>query len=361
MPTVDFDKFRAPAAEVAHLANNAQQEAAYLKRNDEMWQRVKRAASQLKLVSEAWPDLSPEHDVALVLVARNEGFRLPYFFDYYRKLGVTRFLYVDNDSTDGSLDYVRSQPDCVAWWTDASYAEAKSGLGWYNYILNTCCHGIWTLVIDPDEFLVYDGIASHGLRDLTEYLRRNDDVSLFTTLVDMYSDTAVERSKYISGQDPLEVCPFFDGDGYSEKPVPYNGLTQISGGPRARFFSSQFEKSPPALNKIPLLLFSRGTVFLSSTHMASPAFYNKSKARGVLMHFKFFSSFSERVSEEVARGEHYNGAIEYKLYQEKLESGEETILYYEGSRRFRSEQDFLDIGLITPIDFTQTQSTKIEE
>ena len=46
-------------------------------------------------------------DILLYCTQRNEKIRLPYFLDYYRKMGVGHFFFVDNDSDDGSLDYLR--------------------------------------------------------------------------------------------------------------------------------------------------------------------------------------------------------------------------------------------------------------
>ena len=40
----------------------------------------------------------------------NEGRMLPYFFRHYRSL-VERFFIFDDGSTDGSLEFLRAQPD----------------------------------------------------------------------------------------------------------------------------------------------------------------------------------------------------------------------------------------------------------
>ncbi len=50
-------------------------------------------------------------DLLVFVTQRNERPRLPHFLDYYRSLGVGHFLIVDNDSDDGSRDYLAAQPD----------------------------------------------------------------------------------------------------------------------------------------------------------------------------------------------------------------------------------------------------------
>ena len=57
------------------------------------------------------PMLLDADRIRVLTVIRNERWRLPWFLDYYRGLGVDEFYFVDNDSTDGSLEYLRDQPD----------------------------------------------------------------------------------------------------------------------------------------------------------------------------------------------------------------------------------------------------------
>src|SRR6056297_1358246 len=67
-------------------------------------------------------------DVLLVSTFRNERVRLPYFLRYYRDLGVDHFLFVDNDSTDGTFACLEGQDDISVWHTKASYKRATYGV-----------------------------------------------------------------------------------------------------------------------------------------------------------------------------------------------------------------------------------------
>ena len=49
---------------------------------------------------------------------RNEALRLPAFLEH-RRLGVDGFFIIDNDSTDGTTDYLAGQPDVRAFRTAA--------------------------------------------------------------------------------------------------------------------------------------------------------------------------------------------------------------------------------------------------
>jgi hypothetical protein len=101
-------------------------------------------------------------DVLLVTCQRNELVRLPYFFDYYRNLGVNHFLIIDNDSTDGFAEWIRQFEDCSVWHTTASYLESGFGMRWCNYLLSRYGHGHLCVTVDPDEFLVFPRMGSHS-------------------------------------------------------------------------------------------------------------------------------------------------------------------------------------------------------
>ena len=56
----------------------------------------------------------PNH-LLLFSTVRNEKIRLPYFLRYYRDLGINHFFFVDNDSDDGTREYLAEQADVSLW------------------------------------------------------------------------------------------------------------------------------------------------------------------------------------------------------------------------------------------------------
>src|SRR5690606_23431055 len=90
--------------------------------------------------------------VLLFSCLRNERVRLPYFLKYYRDLGVDHFVIVDNDSDDGSREYLAAQKDVSLWSTRASYRKARFGMDWLTHLLRSYGSGRWCLTVDVDEF-----------------------------------------------------------------------------------------------------------------------------------------------------------------------------------------------------------------
>lgn len=277
-------------------------------------------------------------DIILFSTMRNEAIRLPYFFDYYRKLGVRHFFIVDNGSTDGSPEILDQYED-VSWWhTDASYRDSRFGMDWLNHLLNRFGAGHWCVTVDPDEFLVFPHDDSRTLNDLTDYLDSRNRRSFGVMLVDMYPEGRVSDARYRPAMDPLEVAPFFDSEPYFVQRSDWLGNLYIQGGPRMRQFFRDDPSAAPALNKVPLIKWSKGYAYRMSMHDVVPAFLNwtygedQQMVSGALLHFKFLNTFFQKVEEEKQRKEHYNGGAEYSAYI----AGEEQKLSFHNklSKRF---------------------------
>ena len=89
--------------------------------------RAQFKSHELRRVFDRTDQIKPD-DILLFSTQRNEKVRLPFFLDYYRDMGVSHFFFVDNDSTDGSVEYLSQQPDVSVWLTRASYKKSRYGV-----------------------------------------------------------------------------------------------------------------------------------------------------------------------------------------------------------------------------------------
>lgn len=286
----------------------------------------------------------------LIATLRNEAVRLPYFLDYYRRLGVVHFLMIDNGSTDGSGELLAGQSDVSLWRTDASYKTANYGVDWVNWLLTRHGAGRWILCVDPDEFLVYPHCDTRRLPALTRWLEQAGRESFATLLLDMYSDKPVNQTTYAAGEDPVAAAPFFDAQNYVvERHGRYHNLW-IQGGPRMRVHAQDAAWTAPALNKIPLVRWQKGFAYMRSTHDLLPRRLNRvydfdggTRTSGALLHTKFLSILTEKVTEELMRREHYAAGREYAAYAAE---GEATRLWTPHSTRYTGWRQLMDLGLI---------------
>lgn len=225
--------------------------------------RCIRKSGELRTVQDNTAAIRP-NDVLLISTFRNEKIRLPYFLRYYRELGVDHFLFVDNDSTDGALDYLQGQHDISVWHTQSSYRRATFGVDWMNWLARTYAHNHWTLTVDPDEFFVYPFCDTRPIQALTDWLDNSLIRSFSAMLIDVYPKGKLTDIPYQEGQNPLEIANWFDSGNYTIKKNPLYGNLWIQGGPRARMFFADAPKKSPALNKIPLVKWNRRAMPMSA-------------------------------------------------------------------------------------------------
>ncbi|WP_299139672.1 glycosyltransferase family 2 protein [uncultured Tateyamaria sp.] len=313
--------------------------------------RAVRKRRELKRITNRTDQIRPS-DLLCFSTQRNEAVRLPYFLDYYREMGINHFLIVDNDSTDGSVDYLASQPDVSVWSTSGSYKRSRFGVDWLNWLQMKYGHGHWNLVVDPDEFLVYPFCDTRPLRALTDWLDASSIKSFSAMLLDMYPKGRLDEQPYQSGQNPLEIASWFDSGNYTISRNHTFGNLWIQGGPRARVFFPDTPERAPALNKIPLVKWDRRYAYVSSTHMLLPRGLNQvydewggEKASGVLLHAKFLDTFNTKAAEELQRKQHYAASVEYKAYADTLR--DDPDLWCKWSEKYINWRQLEILGLMS--------------
>jgi hypothetical protein len=311
--------------------------------------RDRRAGRQLRLVQDRTSAIGPS-DIILVTCLRNERARMPAFAEHYRRLGVGHFLVVDNDSSDGFMDWAREQPDVSVWHTRASYRASRFGMLWVNDLLRRHARKRWCVVVDPDEFLVYPCMETRSLKALAQFLEDDHRPCLHALLVDAYSDRPLAETRLGEGDDPFAVCPFFDRDGYIQQ-ESWGNSTWVQGGSRLRAHFADRPEQAPALNKIPFVRWKRFYHYNMSTHDAWPRRLNRAHAQnevsttGVLFHFKLVAGLAAKAAEEAVRGEHYAAGREYARYRE----GGGAEFYAEGlSLRYEGSAQLVALGLMGP-------------
>jgi hypothetical protein len=313
--------------------------------------RAVRKRRALSVVAKRTEAIKPD-DILLFSTLRNERVRLPYFLRYYREMGINHFLIVDNDSDDGTREYLADQKDVSLWHTGASYKAARYGMDWMNWLLLRYGHNHWTLTVDPDEFLVYPFSDTRPIRALTDWLDTYDIRSFPAMLLDMYPKGPIDAQPYREGQNPLEIAQWFDSGNYTISRNWYFNNLWIQGGPRARMFFADNPYSGPSLNKIPLVKWQRRYAYVSSTHMLLPRGLNMvyddwggEKVSGCLLHAKFISPLTAKVAEELERREHFAGSREYIAYSEQLSS--EPDLWCKWSEKYINWRQLEILGLMS--------------
>jgi hypothetical protein len=157
--------------------------------------------------------------LTLFAVFRDEMFFCPAFFDHYRGLGVEQFLIVDDQSVDGTREFLSAQPDCVmltcdyrfgqpVLYSDPSGAERKERAGTYMKIAvpQMFLPDRYVFYADADEFQILpEGVV--------ERLRDAGCPSVAASVVEMFPETVEDLRRPLraaSFAELLAAYPHFD-------------------------------------------------------------------------------------------------------------------------------------------------------
>jgi glycosyltransferase involved in cell wall biosynthesis len=288
-------------------------------------------------------------EIRAFLTVRNEALRLPSTLRHHRALGVHRFFVVDNGSTDGTLDLLANETDVHVFTTAESYAGSHWGVAWMNAMLDAFGDGHWTLTIDADEQFIYPHYEELGLPLFCRYLDHVKAQAVFCLLLDMYANRPVADAVHDPNAALIDTCRYFDAGEYRVSAIKLCPYFEIHGGVRERIFQAvQAIYHPPTISKVPLVRWRRGMQFHYSTHSLSHV--ATAKVTGALLHFKFLSDFHARVETEVARGEHYDGAREYRAYRELVRKQDTVNFVTDKSVRFEDSAQLVRLGLMRTDD-----------
>lgn len=287
-------------------------------------------------------------EIAVVCVLRNEVARLGLFFEHYKRLGVSRFLMVDNRSEDGSHELLLAEPQADVFVAHASFVEGNQGLFWSNGLARKYCQGRWVLNADADELLVYDGMESRGLPELARWLELQGRDRLFTMMVDVYPSRAIGAEPRAIADFLAEDC-WFDSEGYTLETGPGGWL--LTGGPRHRVLNAG--RAVPYrhwISKYPFFRMEANKAIVNQ-HWIWPVDWRQRPPESAFLHLKLLDDFIERSARYEREGQHDSGSEAYRLMNERMAKMPKVEFFHPQSRRYRGPKSFIRYRIMQSIDW----------
>jgi len=304
-----------------------------------------KSISQLRKLNMT-PVSEDRKEIRLFAVLRNESLRLPHFLKYYENLGVDRFFFVDNNSTDNSKDIILKNSNSHLYFTQDSY---QNHWFWIEYLLEQYGKGHWCIVVDIDELFTFPYAEFLSIKELIRFLEHEKSESVRAYLLDMYSKNSLSDSRYEPGENPLLTVSYFDKEYTSgifsfqdRKRFEFFNSVIFTGGVRERVFG---QMSPPhILSKIPLFHYTENTYLAQGMHAINRS--RISEIQSAVFHTKFLDDFPSEVLEEVQREEHYGNAIYYKHYQYTLKKKENISFHNHNSIKYIDSGQLVQLGIM---------------
>lgn len=306
----------------------------------------------------------------LFSIFKDEIFFCRAFFDHYRSLGVEQFVIIDDGSSDGTLEFLLEQDDCVVLSTSLRFNQMlftrfggdKLRLRTGSIALKTIVpHAIapddYVLYVDADEFLVMP-TPFETIGDLFAHMRANGIANVLAAVVEMFperfSDVKSFSGRPSGSGDLLAETPFFEGypvmrlqgDGRYRAIAPTKTFKLIE---HHIGVDNLDRNSISAVNavrhKTPIMLNSFGNHRIDSHTATMPV---DDRILLGLMHFVYTRNFLgklERVAEWRTHS-HKNAKYDTLSALAHLIEDKDPSLLTEHSRKYHSAADFEASGII---------------
>ena len=291
--------------------------------------------SKVNLVKDFDVKQKPTFDqVQLLCLVRDGSFYLKEFLRHHRELGVLQFIFLDNGSTDQTLDILKSQNDVKVLYSELPYKKY-----WHlfkRYLFEVHGKGFWNLVIDIDEFYMPPLINQLGL--IIQYNNFFGYNTVVAQMVDLIPNNSITEQK--NDIDYVETHIYYSAKGrrnqnYENILLQKNNVSNPSikfhlGGWRDK----EFGVGDIMLTKHPLVK-GDGVVRYTHDHFVENA--NVADFTAILRHYKFRAGFEAYVEQSVNEENHFDNSREYKAYQKKLADNKVLNLYQKGMERIDDE------------------------
>lgn len=289
-------------------------------------------------------DATTEKKVILICIVKNDLLKIKNMIEHHRKIGIKKFAIVDNNSTDGTKEWLIKQRDVDLFFTDRKYTTNKRE-AWINRIIAYYGMNRWYLILDSDELFVYKQMESKNIEEVITYCNEKKLHRIRALMIDMYA----EDKFYENGEDKsyIQKCNYFDINTYEYQNRDI--LDLIIGGPRGRIFGQK-----AWLTKYPLCYFTKGDI-QGKSHFPYPYIKNKnSKCLGALLHYKFLSSDIEKYRKIAYDGNYFNGSAQYKKYIEYIDQNGVNNFVYKNSHEYVNSES---LSIITVLDEFEDYTT----
>ena len=296
-----------------------------------------------------------DDEVSLICIGRNTAFYLQTFFDWHRELGIENFLYVDNGSSDRSVEIASRQPNTIVARCSASFEDFE-GLIRLN-ATQMFVHGGWRLVVDADELFDYPGSQSLSIGGLIKELNALGATAVVAQMLDMIPNGGLADINNDTYDAAIASCPNYDiasieaYDYFSEdiKFKWYLEQNKLS-NPEIKFHFGGIRRTlfgeDCCLSKHPLFKPGPDVLVLPHPHVSTGLVCADFTA--LLRHYKFTGDFITRERKLLVDGRVAHG--ETALRMEALKNKPDMQFVQPTSMRYTTPEALISQGFLVVSD-----------
>jgi hypothetical protein len=282
-------------------------------RNAERRRRARFQRSLKHLHGPKTPDIPADQVLAIVLV-RNGSYYMDAFFAHYRALGIEHFAFIDNGSTDDTIERLKAEPGVIIDACPLPLAGYEDLMR--QYPAQTYGANRWCLYVDMDEIFDFEGRAQIGLAGLLAYLEGQGATAMVSQMLEMFPKAPLNGVASFSYEQSLEEFAYFDIGSvrkfdYHSSEIPFSALLGENivptdeikfcfGGVRGKVFGENC-----CLTKHPLIFNGPDVTPAPHPHLSMGV--RCADITGVIKHYKFAGNTAVRDAASLSSGDLAHG------------------------------------------------------
>src|SRR5215218_6821569 len=297
-------------------------------------------------------DYEPDELVVVCLVRDGRPY-VKSFVEHYRSLGATHIFFLDNGSTDGTVEALKNHNNVTVLQTMLPYKEYH--LLFKQYLVGRFGRkDRWCLCVDMDELFDYPYSDVVGLNSFLGYLTEKSYTAVAAQMLDMFPEEPLSGREGNLQVEPLkERHRFYDISNISRRSnkrrhyrhnntLENDDIVIFSSGIRGAIFGD----NRILLTKHPLVFLDGKVKSLHpGTHWVANA--RIADITCVLLHYKFLDGyFHKQAAQAVREGQYRNNSARYKRYLEVLDKNSTLKMKQESARELRGVNDLVENGFL---------------
>jgi hypothetical protein len=287
------------------------------------------------------------HELLVVTVVRNGALYVRSFMEHYQALGVRHCVFLDNCSTDDTVDRLCAYGGVTVLQTDAPYEKFENTMK--RYLAERFSRARWNLCADIDELFDYPFARELPLPHFLRYLHQHRFTAVVTQMLDLFSELPLADLESRPDDRLQDKYTYYDIGAVDKSPYEWSDpprpeVRMHRGGIRRTVFGTD-----NGLTKAALVLMDGKVRPFVEWHQAAGAAV--ADVTGVLMHYPFVSTFREKVEDAVRTGR-YGGTTtdEYVGYARELARNPRLSLKGSSARRFTGLEPLIADGFLVVSD-----------
>jgi hypothetical protein len=276
-------------------------------------------------------DLAADQCVAVCLI-RDGRHYVDDFVEHHLRLGVEHIVFLDNGSSDGTLDKLVGRSRVSVFGCDLPYRGHKLALK--RWLVRRFGRTGWALCVDADEHFDYPFSSRIPLRRFLAYLNAHDRDAVRALMLDLFPRESL-RASWETGDSWRDRHRYYEVDSLRRRQLAVDGspIDIFWHGVRGRLGVPRL-----CLTKFPLVRCGGEVRFLEQdAHLVSHA--NEADVSALLLHYKFAPCFPARVADALEHKQYFAESSEYVHYDAAFRAEPDLCLWTASARRYDSVDD----------------------